>query len=48
MPKLEEVCCFNREVGDKQCTLIVYVDGLLVTCKDVVTIDGVNKALKAK
>ena len=34
----EECCCFKRDVGDKQCTIIVYVNDLLVTCKDEVTI----------
>ena len=48
VPNPEEGCCFNRGVGDMQCTVIVYVDDLLVTCKDEETIDGVIKALKAK
>ena len=48
VPNPEKGCCFNRGVGDKQCTVLVYVDDLLVTCKDEVTIVGVIKALQAK
>ena len=32
VPNPEEGCCFNHEVGDMQCTVIVCVDDLLVTC----------------
>ena len=46
VPNPEEGCCFNRGVGDMQCTVIVYVDDLLVTCKDADTISGVIQALK--
>ena len=38
VPNPEEGCYFNRAIGDNQCTVIVYVDDLLVTCKDEVTI----------
>jgi len=48
VPNPEEGCCFNRGVGDMQCTVIVYVDDLLVTCKDADTISGVIQALKVK
>ena len=41
IPNPKEGCCFNRGVGDMQCTVIVSVDDLLVTCKDEVTIVGV-------
>ena len=39
---------FNRGVGGMQCTVIVHVGDLLVTCKDVATIAGVIEALKVK
>ena len=39
---------FNRVVGDMQCTVIVYVDYILVSCDDEATIDGVIEALKVK
>ena len=31
-----------------KCTVLVYVDGLIVTCKDEATIAGVIEALKSK
>ena len=48
MPDPEEGCCFNRGIGDKQCTAIVYVKDLLVTCKDEVAMVGFIDALKTK
>ena len=34
------------QLGDIQCTAIVYVDDLLVSCNDEATIAGIIKALK--
>ena len=34
-------CVFNMGDGDEQCTICVYVDDLLITCKNSDTIDGV-------
>ena len=48
VPNSEEGCCFNRGVRDMQCTVMFYVDDLLVTCKDEGTIAEVFEALKAK
>ena len=44
----EKGCCLNRGVGDMQCTVIVYVDDLLVMCKDETTTAEDIEALKAK
>ena len=44
----EEGCCFNRGVGDMQCTVIVYMDDLLVTCKGETTIAEVIEVLKVQ
>ena len=48
MPNTEEGYYSNRGVGNKQCTIIDYVDDLLMTCKNKVTIVGAIKALTAK
>ena len=45
IPNPEKGCCFNRGVWDMQCTVIIYVDGLLVTCRDEATMDAVIEAL---
>ena len=48
VPIPEKGDCFNRDVGDKQCTVIVYVDDLLVTCRNEVIIIEVIEVPKAK
>jgi len=44
----EEPCCFNHGVGADQCTIIVFVDDLLVTCRNMDIINDLISKLKAK
>ena len=44
----EDVCVFNRgDVSTAQCTIVVYVDDLFVSCKDINIIDEVENHLKS-
>ena len=45
MPNPEQGCCLKCFVRDKQCTVIVHLDHLLMNCKDASTIVGVIEAL---
>ena len=48
MPTPAECCCLNHGVGDKQRTVIVYLNDILETCKDETTTAYVIEALQAK
>jgi hypothetical protein len=41
-------CVFNKTVGKDQCTVIVYVDDLMVTCRDIILIEELEAALKTE
>jgi histone deacetylase 1/2 len=41
-------CVFNKLVNGIQCTVLIYVDDLFVTCKNLSMIDALESLLKAK
>ena len=41
-------CVFNKTVGNSQCTVVIYVDDLLVTCADLSLIDELETVLKTE
>ena len=43
-----DVCVFNRRVGNKQCTIVLHVDDLMITCCDQAIIDELITALRDK
>jgi hypothetical protein len=43
-----EPCCYNRQFGKLQITVIIHVDDLLVSCVDQSTIDGFLSMLRHK
>jgi hypothetical protein len=44
----EDECVFNKGDGNQQCTIVLYVDDLLITCKVRETINATLASLKAK
>jgi hypothetical protein len=45
-PNEVDPCVMNKNIGGKQCTIMLYVDDLLVTCQDRSAIDEVTKQLQ--
>ena len=43
----KDICVFNKDIDGNQLTIFLYVDDILLTCKDVAAIDGVLAELKA-
>lgn len=41
-------CVFNKQVGPNQCTVVIYVDDLFISCKDKSMIEDLENTLKQK
>ena len=48
VPNPIDVCVFNRQAGDVQCTIVLHVDDLLITCRNEAIIDELIAALRDK
>ena len=44
----EDPCVFNRGKGEGQCTILLHVDDLMVSCRDQGPIDALWKAIEAR
>jgi hypothetical protein len=41
-------CVFNAQKGHHQCTVIIYVDDLMITCRDESAIDSIIESLSSR
>ena len=47
VPNKVDPCVFNKDIGGKQCTILVYVDDLLITCVEAGAVNQVIEQLGA-
>jgi len=46
VPNPKDECVLNKGTGAEQCTIVVYVDDLLITCKDNDTLESIANSIK--
>jgi hypothetical protein len=47
-PPILSINVFNAQKGHHQCTVIIYVDDLMITCRDELAIDSIIESLSCR